>query len=70
MNRLALAALTAIALSASTAASALALAPQFEDARDGVINKLGDRQDQGREQILNSLGDRQEDAFKSNLELA
>lgn len=43
MNRLAFATLTVIALSVSTASSALALEGRFEDARDGVVNKLSDR---------------------------
>jgi hypothetical protein len=85
MNRFALATLTVIALFVSTAASASTLTSRFEDAREGVINQLGDRQNKGREQILNSLGDKQEqgrkqilnslgdrhdDAFKRNLDMA
>lgn len=85
MNRFAFAALTTIALSVSTASSALALEGRFEDAREGILNKLterfddaregvinqlGDRQKEEREQILNSLGDRQKEAYENNLEIA
>lgn len=68
MNRLAFATLTVIALSVSTASSALALEGRFEDAREGTINRLTDRFEDARDGVVNKLADRFEDSYRRNLE--
>lgn len=67
MNRLVLATLSTLTM-VIVSTPAMALAPRFDDARHGQINRLGDRFEDARGTVVNRLSDRFRDAHQDNLD--